>query len=649
VKAHVSDYLEVMQYVYYDACMKCSADVLDLRDLETIKSRVEQEGLSFLTITLPRFCKAFERSLTNGCIDSACFSGFKTIKHGAIPAFLQGMLSHLFDSRTGEVISYEPPFDRNNSNEGLAIGDASTIVEAVRQVCRVFSKIQLPCTSERTRKALDSFCDIEQDLQHFTPSGSDISDFLEVSDTLWGNLVGDFSLDQVTPKHGPGATADRISGNQKYVWRRWHDRLEPYFPLVHNGYPLGIDEHSEELEIVTIVPETDEQPVRVITVPKTLRSPRVIAIEPVCMQFVQQGIRSFLYERIESYWLTRKRINFRDQSINQRKAITASRTGRFATIDLSEASDRVPWLLAKEMFRLNPVLQGAIEACRSTRAHLPDGRIIDPLLKFASMGSALCFPVEAMYFYTIIVLALLKSSNLSCTPRNIFKVSREVYVYGDDLIVPSANADAVVENLQKYNCKVNADKSFWTGKFRESCGIDAYAGYEVTPTYVRQPPPNNRQQHGALISWTASANLFYMKGYWRTAQFLLSKVERYLGSLPYTRLTSPVLGRYSFLGYESAERWNSELQRLEVRGWKPSPVYRSDELDGWAAGMKCFQRLDGNASLGTYYTQDGWFALNSALEKGRSFEEPSPSDPLHLQRSALHGAVTLKRRWALAH
>jgi len=673
LKSNASGFLEVAESVYRDAAAKCSADVFDLRDLETIKSRVENEGVSFLTITLPMFCKAFEQALENGVIDPAQFGGFHKPKScGAIPAFLQGMLGHIFDRKTGKVIHHEPHNGRKPT-EGLAAGDFSTIVESVRQVCRTFSKVEMDCTPERVQSAIDSYKCIELELQEFSVPDETRAEFLAVSRLLWDNMVRDFNPSHVRPKHGPGATADRISGNGKYVWRRWHDRLESYFPLVDNGYPLGIPLESEELEIVTIIPENDEQPVRVITVPKTLKSPRVIAVEPVCMQYVQQGIRDYLYDKIESYWLTAKRINFRDQSINQRLALASSRDGRLATIDLSEASDRVPLDLALSMFDGNPDLRGAIESCRSTKAQLPDGTIISPLRKFASMGSALCFPVEAMYFYTICVVSLLKANNLSFTQRNVFKVSRQVNVYGDDILVPAANADVVLDHLQRYNCKVNANKTFYRGNFRESCGLDAFAGYEVTPTYVRQVCPENKQQYSQLVSWCATANLFYKKGYWRTAALMFERIERILGPLPYVRETAGVLGRYSFLGYESVERWNRDLQRFEVKAWSPKPVYRSDELEGWSALTKCFMKMESKGH-GRYFdtspnphlqnVEDLFDEIERCNNKMlypattdqvpvsysyRSITDLEVSDDKHLVRFALHGAVALKRRWAPTH
>jgi len=633
----------LMEVVYRDATIKCTAAVSDLRDLDTIRSRVEDEGLSFLTITLPQYCRDFERSLALGRIDPTLFRNFK--KSGAIPAFLQGMLGQIFDHETGRIFDEEhpPTTERQSSACRVVSSDISTVVESVRQICRTFSKLEIDCTPERVAAALESFVEIEQAFERFSIPDQEQAKFLAVSDVLWHNLVGSCELAECTSKHGPGATAERISGNQKYVWRRWHDRLEPYFHLVGDGYPEGLPAEADVLEMCTVIPQDKEQPVRVVPVPKTLKAPRIIAIEPCCQQFVQQGIRDLLYGKIESYWLTAGHINFRDQSVNQKLAVSSSRTGRLATIDLSDASDRVPLELALAMFRSNPDFQEAIEACRSNSAELPDGRILTPLRKFASMGSALCFPVEAMYFYTICVVALLEVQNLPVSPRNAYRVSRDLYVYGDDIIVPSTYAVAVLEHLRKYNCKVNSTKTFYTGKFRESCGTDVYDGYEVTPTYLRQLRPENRQQAERLISWAATANSFYMKGYWRTATFMFQQLERLLGNIPYVAWNSPALGRKSFLGYRTAERWNENLQRPEVRAWTPEPVYRKDRLGGYGALSKCLaSSVVPKERPDQADARQGWTYI--ALDEFLSETYPA-IDVHHLERSARHGAVTLKHRW----
>ena len=52
-EAKIISALEMVEAVYRDACAQCITDVADSRDLQTIRSRVKDQGLSFLTITLP--------------------------------------------------------------------------------------------------------------------------------------------------------------------------------------------------------------------------------------------------------------------------------------------------------------------------------------------------------------------------------------------------------------------------------------------------------------------------------------------------------------------------------------------------------------------------------------------------------------------
>jgi hypothetical protein len=630
----VSDLLELAQLIYYDACARCTVDVSDLRDLMTIKSRVLKEGISFLTITLPTFCQDFERCLAQGKIDPTAFRSFRKV--GAIPAFLRGMLGLLFDRETGRLF---------NELESTYI-DAPIIVDSIRQVCRAFNKLQLECSPERTAAAIQGFVQTERDLENYQVQDDLLHDFIRVSDLLWAPSLSGIELDALRPSHGPGATSERVSGNQKFGWQFWFERLEPYFPFLENGYSLSAFD-SWEFENVTFVPPDQEFPVRVTPVPKTLKGPRIIAIEPCCMQYAQQAIRRELYARIENSVEAGGHVNFTDQSVNRRKALMASSDGSLATVDLSEASDRVPLSLAMAMFDSNPDLRDAIFACRSQHAKLPDGSIIGPLRKFASMGSALCFPVESMFFYTICVVALLRIQNLPVTYENCFKVSRVVYVYGDDIIIPADDTVAVLAYLQKFNCKVNRHKTFWHGNFRESCGLDAYKGVEVTPVYIRQARPKNRQQASAVISWCATAYLFYKKGYWATTSYLYSKIEEAIGEeLPYVSEDSPGLGRISFLGYRTVHRYDSkDLQRFEVRALVPEPIHRTDRIGGYAALQKSLLSLHAATSDEDYYGQRRNWLWYYTQQRDI---EPESHDKFALERSARHGVVTLKRRWVPA-
>jgi hypothetical protein len=574
---------------------------------------VQTQGLSFLTITLPNFCSDFEKSLEQGYIDPAQFPYFR--KCGLVPAFLQGLVGRVFDKETGRIFNDE----YNPQRRVLAT------IESIRQICLTFKKTKLPCTPERERKAFEGFVATEHELSMCQLPKEDIDEFINVSFMLWNRLISRIRVDMLVPRHGPGNTAERYSPNGKYQWRVWHDRLEPYFPLIDSAFPISIGEDlsSEELKQVSIVNEADEQPSRVVSVPKTLKSPRIIAIEPCCMMFAQQALKDELYSILERDEMTAGHVNFTDQSVNQSLAMTSSVDGRFATIDLKDASDRVFRTLALSMFDSNPDLRDAIDACRSKRAALPDGRIVQ-LTKFASMGNALCFPVESMYFYTICIAALLNKRNLPVSRRAVKSVSRDVYIFGDDILVPSDDATAVFDYLQKYYCKVNDRKTFYLGKFRESCGVDAYNGADVTPVYITRVPPEDRRSSQELISWVSAGNHFYKKGFFETSNFLFEKVESILGPLPHVGENSSVLGK-SFPGSTDRRllRRSRRYHSLEVKGWVPGPVYRQDPLEGYAALFKSLEKLNRLDSL------------------------DSPRDSKPLERSVLHGAATLKRRWVV--
>lgn len=601
MKSHVSILLELVASVITDAGDKCAANESADLDLVTIRSRVKHEGLSFLTITLPTFAADFERSLAEGEIGTNRFRSFG--KWRSIPAFLRGMVSHVFDADTGRILD-DP---------------SVSAVESVRQICLTFKKLKLTCAPHRIASAFAGFVQDERSLEE-PLDPEDISYFGEVSDVLWLNLHRIDNTLETIPKHGPGATAEKIQGNAKYRQLRWHQRLEHYFP--YDSFALSSINalESEEFEQLQLVSKEHEQPVRVIHVPKTLKGPRIIAIEPVCMQYTQQALCKVLVQYLETARESSGHVNFKNQERNRQLALIGSQGFGLATLDLSSASDRVPLSLVTRMLSNAPTFSEAAIACRSSHAELPGGRILH-LKKFASMGSALCFPIESMYFYTVCVGALLRIHGRPVTRKNALWAANLVTVYGDDIIVPDTDAAAIAGHLQKYYCKVNMSKSFWTGQFRESCGMDAFRGEPVTPTYIREVPPCDRRDGSALVSWMASSNLFYQRGYWRTASALSKRVEKLLGKLPIVGPECAGLGRISFQRVASIGRWSPRYQCPEVKAWVASPVYRNDSLDGYPALLKCLLNLE-----------------------NRPFSD-STCDSKHLERTARHGAVTLKRQW----
>ncbi len=567
----------LLSSVLAEAGTRCDTDTQ--RDLVTMVARVENEGLSFLTISLPAFCTDFEKSLDKGLVDSSDFCGYK--KSGVLPLLLGGLLSRVFDRGTGRL---------------LTVPCIESIL-CVRQICLMWKKVNIACSERRAFNAIRAYveCDEEIGMLHdysvlTDDTWSKTGRIRALGGILWSELGAKFleknRANQILPKHGPGATAERIRGNSKYSLRTWHTRLQTYFPYDQYALPSAEWLGTKAEDSLDLLEPGAETPVRVVLVPKTLKTPRVIAIEPVCMQYTQQAVAEFIVNELERSSLTRGHVNFRDQGVNQDLALTASRHGSYATLDLKDASDRVSLPLVKTILHSIPDLLQACLDCRSTTARLPDGTLRS-IKKFASMGSALCFPIEAICFYTVAILGRLNAHSLAVTPLNVSKMSRGVYVYGDDIIVPVDEVATVISTFELFGLKVNLAKSFWTGKFRESCGMDAYDGKRVTPVYLRELPGNGRSKQG-LVSLVSFANQLYLSGWWATAREVRARVESLVGPLPHVLETSPGLGWISYLGSYSIERWDDKQMAYKVRTYALKPVVRSDPLEGHGALLKFF-------------------------------------------------------------
>lgn len=551
----------LLSCILQDCGMQCGANTH--LDYKSIIKRVEKEGLSFLTITLSNFCSDLERGLERGYVDSTTFVGFSKV--GYLPKLFSGFTSQIFDLGTGKLL--------NNPS--------ITAIRCIRQLCLMWKKINLPCDESRITQAFTDFVKCENELVDQWRNLDDRYKYIfqKVSNIVWNTvpyLNTLSSVREIIPRHGKGATAERVSGNQKYSLSRWHSRLESYFPF--DAY--GISSHSfiEGISTVEFVEPEQEQPVRVITVPKTLKSPRIIAIEPVCMQYTQQALMRFLVDSFSRSSVLAGHLNFNDQTINQKLAQLGSKDGSNATLDLKEASDRVSVTLVEKMLENRPDLLGPILATRSTRARLPSGFTLT-LKKFASMGSALCFPVESMVFFIIVLVGMIDELNLPVTYRTVKKLSGSIYVFGDDIIVPSDLAQAVSRSLSSFSMKVNVNKSFFTGKFRESCGMDAYDGQDVTPTYLRRLLPTSRRDYASIISFVSFTNQLYDSGYWRSAGECRKWFEREICSLPFVAREASCLGWYSYDNSYEIQRWNDELHRFEVKSLTISQTKANDNID----------------------------------------------------------------------
>jgi hypothetical protein len=371
-------------------------------------------------------------------------------------------------------------------------------------------------------------------------------------------------------------------------------------------------------------PET-EPPVKVVAVPKTQVTPRIIAEEPSYMQYLQQGVNAVIKQEIDRSYLF-DLISTMHQEPNQHLAYVGSLTGSLATLDLSEASDRVPLALVEKLFAGFPHLLDAVLATRSTTALVPGHGVI-PLAKFASMGSAMCFPVEVMVFFIIALIGFEQANNTRFTRQeHVRALVGQVRVYGDDIIVPTDIADSVVKALESFGSKVNTSKSFWTGRFRESCGKEFFGGDDVSIVRFRREIPLSRKNVSEVVSLVSFRNQLYLAGYWRTVKL----VDEYICTLiPFPAVSdrSEVLGKISFLPI-SGERVGGRYQRPLVKGAVVKYRQRSSQINDDAALMKC---------LGFKEAGEPYGPLN-----------PVETESTHLMIGGRPNASSINVRWAPA-
>lgn len=548
-----------LQAILLDAERSTAANLS--RDFLTITRRVADEGESFLTITLPTYADSLESALHNRCIGPSDFLAFKKSKNRVSPVFLQGLLDLIFNPLTG-VIKDEP--------------DVQSIF-FIRQVCRSFKKIERPCTTKRVDQAKRDYISIDGSIPisfNKYRESKEHTRLKELAYLLWRSVIGSsIQTTLLLPRHGPGAVQDKKSLSARYASCSWFERANAFFPydIYREPYGIPISHRVDTFEScgsrdskysdTSFVKAKDEPPVRVITVPKTQKGPRTISIEPDEMMYCQQAVLTSLVPLLESSRVVGKALKFTDQRRNQEFAKAASKTGSHATLDLSEASDRIGLSLVSSVFNGCPQFLRTLMACRSFRANV-DGEIIR-LNKFASMGSALCFPVEAMVFYTITLLSMFDAD--SCykfTLKRIRKYSQEISIFGDDIIVPTRYAANAMLFISHFGLKINERKSFFKegSKFRESCGVDAYDGVDITPVYIRTELPQSIHEARKVCSSVSTRNQFYRKGLWATASYMDDCLAKAKLSIPIGQETSPGLVRVSFLIEYQIRKYDSNFR-----------------------------------------------------------------------------------------
>jgi hypothetical protein len=485
------------------------------RDITYVKTRFDHEGLPFVTVNLPRLGDWFDQWIWGEKVQRV--AGFKPYD-GLYPCFLRPVWIHFQDVPLAmmKATDYE-------------------LIRCIRTLLLGLKKLNVPYSTAQTQEKLDQFLGIEVELDDFVLIPSR---YTERAQVLADRLLKGYEPECTRPKHGPGAVAGGEKGTNKWYfstkylslheeWRYW-EYIFPVRSLDGDGWrqgprrarplQLAYEAHNyRKMKVVT-------SPIaRLLFVPKDSRGPRIISCEPKELMYIQQGVAKHLVDFLDVHDYTQGRINFDDQTVNAQLALRSSEDRRMSTIDLSDASDRVSCQLIRYLFRKDIVRKWM--ALRSTATMLPNGTCL-PLSKFAPMGSAMCFPVESLCFWLLAVGSIWESTGV------LGLALESVYVYGDDIIIANEYTELVMNVLESVGLKVNRSKSFiGNHPFRESCGVEALNGHDVTPFRVKAVPPWRSSDGSGITSWIQYAENT-QKLCPRRSAFQLKVVTDLIGPIP---------------------------------------------------------------------------------------------------------------------
>jgi len=620
----------LVEALYRDIAQRYSVSAAEqCQDIAVMRRRSTREGIGFYTKTLPRLGKALDKALHSEV--PLKFDGFARRRQTAIPKFLWWLLERVLCTDTGYV---------RKDADITALKDA-------RQFLAFAYKLNIPYDRQTEKSVVESFIRTEKELAAITSCDSFAVDPIATkARTLLCKLFAGFDAWDIIPKHGPGSVATGEEIGEKSNFARIYSKLE------HGGYSfteyftMGASHVVDQFDWIQGLEVLDRATAKVVLVPKDSRGPRLISCEPLELQWIQQGLQRKLYPWIEQHPMTRGFVNFTDQSINRRLALEGSQSCDWVTLDMKDASDRVSLRLVERLFE-GTTLLNALKACRSDETRVPDGRLI-ALSKFAPMGSAVCFPIEAICFWALAVSVLWLNGRGAAAMQS-------VYVYGDDIIVRAADYKLVQAYFPLVGLKFNDDKCCTGGFFRESCGCDAYKGVDVTPLRLRTSwCPRNTRNPTELSSYCALSNALWKAGYWGTAELIKKWVEDRYGLLPYFEDepypmptdtdvdwsglshdrrqaillshgvipgfipgTKPLEPR-SYLGFcrphvnhhhenlrRLKYRYNVALHRLEFRVWTVIPKRKCYKVDGWRELLRVQNTKSSGSTPGMPTTESG--------------------------------------------
>lgn len=216
-------------------------------------------------------------------------------------------------------------------------------------------------------------------------------------------------------------------------------------------------------------------------VPKSFKKKRIVITEPSLDTYFQLGLGRIFETVLDRVF----DINFSTQpTLNSELARRGSVDGEYATADLTQCSDYISLGLVEFLFppsvvRWIKILRTPIVRINSnTVQHCPEaaeyaGKEV-ALNMCSTMGNGFTFPLQTLILSSIVQSCL-----------DILGVKGKWGVFGDDIVVPTLAYPLMCEVLHVCGLKVNLEKSYACGFFRESCGTDYFKGVDVRGVYLK--------------------------------------------------------------------------------------------------------------------------------------------------------------------
>jgi len=526
------------------------------RDCITLKKRMRNEGFSFVTRVLPHYMDNLLSMLEKREVTFSPY--FKT--RGGRPTFLR---------RLTEIVTNEANYSSEIQAKALMY---------TYNICVCGKKLRGQPDEQIALKQWGSFCDVDKGLSKINFDDPALEPIIASMATQWWSFARDLTTDDddCVPRPGPGSTVENTPKHMRYAPHVLFESIHKEFPYEEWFYSHPYDLVDQSRPFLQLYENRIALPYSVYSaVPKTYEKWRGICKEFNEVQYVQQALRRLLTKAIKRS--LSKFLPLDDQSVHAKRALASSVDRRDATIDESEASDRIARILVAKMTVLTPDLQRALMAVSTTFVKPPAGAghkgVLYKTEKFAPMGSAVCFPIMSL-LHLFLIRAIILTSDMTNSEKHDF--CKRISVYGDDVILPSSLVPLVYEWLPRFGLKINQTKSFVQSHFRESCGCHAYKGYDITPVYVKYTNfSSNDSEMKSRLSLLSVEEQLFSKDLLNTARFIRDHVTAKWPNTPYVVATLPVAGfkrppfhvdLTDFSKVRRADmRWNRHIQSYQFR------------------------------------------------------------------------------------